>query len=38
MGKKYVQEAFLGEEFLREKYIMGEQYVQEDFLGEKSVQ
>ena len=37
MGEKYVQEGFLGEESLGEKY-MGEKYVPEGFLGEKSVQ
>ena len=36
MGEKYVQEGFLGEESLGEKY-MGEKYVPEGFLGEKSV-
>ena len=36
MGEKYVQEEFLGEESLSEKY-MGEKYVQEEFLGEESL-
>ena len=36
MGEKYVQEEFLGEESLREKY-MGEKFVQEEFLGEESL-
>ena len=36
LGEKYVQEEFLGEESLGEKY-MGEKYVQEEFLGEKSL-
>ena len=36
MGEKYVQEEFLGEESVGEKY-MGEKYVQEEFLGEESV-
>ena len=36
MGEKYVQEEFLGEESLGEKY-MGEMYVQEEFLGEESL-
>ena len=31
MGEKYVQEEFLGEEFL------GKKYVQEEFLGEESL-
>ena len=34
MGEKYVQEGFLGEESLGEKY-MGEKSVQEEFLGEE---
>ena len=42
MGEKYVQEEFLGEESLGEKYslckkYMGEKYVQEEFLGEESL-
>ena len=36
IGEKYVQEEFLGEESLGEKY-MGEKYVQEEFLGEESL-
>ena len=32
MGDMYVQEEFLGEESLGEKY-MGDMYVQEEFLG-----
>ena len=36
MGEKYVQEKFLGEESLDEKYI-GEKSVQEEFLGEESL-
>ena len=36
MGEKYVQEEFLGEECLGDKY-MGEKYVQEEFLGEESL-
>ena len=36
MGEKYVQEGFLGEESLGEKY-MGEKSVQEEFLGEESL-
>ena len=36
MGEKYVQEEFLSEESLGEKY-MGEKYVQEGFLGEESL-
>ena len=36
MGEKYVQEGFLGEESLGEKY-MGEKCVQEEFLGEESL-
>ena len=35
MGEKYVQEEFLGEASLGEKYL-GEKYVQEEFLGEVS--
>ena len=35
-SEKYVQEEFLGEESLDEKY-MGEKYVQEEFLGEESL-
>jgi hypothetical protein len=36
MGEKYVQEHFLGEESLGEKFI-GEKSVQEEFLGEESL-
>ena len=36
LGEKYVQEGFLGEESLGEKF-MGEKYVQEEFLGEESL-
>ena len=36
MGEKHVQEEFLGEESLGEKY-MGEKHVQEEFLGEESL-
>ena len=36
MGEEYVQEDFLGEEALGQKY-MGEEYVQEGFLGEESL-
>ena len=36
MGEKYVQEEFLGEESMCEKYI-GEKYVQEELLGEESL-
>ena len=36
MGEKSVQEGFLGEESVGDKY-MGEKYVQEGFLGEESV-
>ena len=35
MGEKYVQEEFLGEESLGEKY-MDETYVQEEFLCQES--
>ena len=34
IGEKYVQEGFLGEESLDEKY-MGDKYVQEELLGEE---
>ena len=36
MSEKYVQEVFLGEETLGEKY-MSEKYVQEEFLAEESL-
>ena len=36
MGEKYVQEEFVGEESLCDKY-MSAKYVQEEFLGEESL-